>query len=244
VPVREAVVGGDPRRRFTLAIVTGTGALIVLGVTPVIGDIHSRSLHEKLGAIAGAIGFLVLAAIAVGSIASSLSRIVSRRAGGSGGTAVSLITSFVGYATAVFVALGLLAVPVQHLLLGGALTGVVVGIAAQQALGNVFAGLVLLFARPFAVDERVRIHSGALGGTFDGVIRGITLAYVTIDTVDGCINIPNSTILLAGVGPAPPGEPMAPPKPLVTGPVAGVPADSRGGIHQRDTAIPTRQGTA
>jgi small-conductance mechanosensitive channel len=36
----------------------------------------------------------------------------------------------------------LLAVPVQHLLLGGALTGVVVGIAAQPALGNVFAGLV------------------------------------------------------------------------------------------------------
>ena len=32
---------------------------------------------------------------------------------------------------------------VGSLLLGGAVTGIVVGIAAQQALGNLFAGVVL-----------------------------------------------------------------------------------------------------
>jgi hypothetical protein len=39
--------------------------------------------------------------------------------------------------------LSMLSVPVGHLLLGGAIAGVVLGIAAQQSLGNVFAGLVL-----------------------------------------------------------------------------------------------------
>ena len=47
--------------------------------------------------------------------------------------------------------------------MGGAITGVVVGIAAQQTLGNFFAGLVLLFARPYVPGQRVPVTSGAMG---------------------------------------------------------------------------------
>jgi small-conductance mechanosensitive channel len=65
--------------------------------------------------------------------------------------------------------LGLLAIPLQQLLIGGALTGVIVGIAAQPSLSNLFAGLVLLFTRPIAGRQRVRLHSGALGGPIGGV---------------------------------------------------------------------------
>ena len=60
--------------------------------------------------------------------------------------------------------LSMLSIPIGRLLLGGAIAGVVLGVAAQQSLGNVFAGLVLLMARPFAVGNRIRIRSGALGG--------------------------------------------------------------------------------
>jgi hypothetical protein len=42
------------------------------------------------------------------------------------------------------------------LAVGGAFTAVVLGLAAQQTLGNLFAGLVLLSTRPFRVGERVR----------------------------------------------------------------------------------------
>src|SRR5438034_4409842 len=37
------------------------------------------------------------------------------------------------------------------LLVGGALTGVIVGIAAQASLSNIIAGVVILFARPYTV---------------------------------------------------------------------------------------------
>ena len=59
----------------------------------------------------------------------------------------------VGYLVALLLALGLTNYPVGHLLLGGAILGVILGIAAQQSLGNVFAGLVLLAARPFTVRK-------------------------------------------------------------------------------------------
>jgi small-conductance mechanosensitive channel len=92
-------------------------------------------------------------------------------------------------------------VPVDHLLVGGVLTGVVVGIAAQQVLGNVFAGAVLLLARPFGVGDHIRVRSGALGGQFDGVVTGMNLTYVTLRTDEGPLHVPNSGMLAAAVGP-------------------------------------------
>src|SRR5262245_12756125 len=43
------------------------------------------------------------------------------------------------------------------LLLGGAIVGVVVAAGSQASLGNFFAGLLLLFARPYRVGAVVRL---------------------------------------------------------------------------------------
>ena len=68
----------------------------------------------------------------------------------------------VGAFTTLLLTLVLFGVPVSQLVLGGALTTVFVSIAAQQALGNVFAGLVLMLARPFKVGDDIRLRAGAL----------------------------------------------------------------------------------
>ena len=44
--------------------------------------------------------------------------------------------------------------------LGGAVTAVVIGLAAQSTLGNVIAGIMLQASRPFRVGERVRLQGG------------------------------------------------------------------------------------
>ncbi len=174
-----------------------------MGLGSTLGNPHSPAIHEKVFAFAGAFAFLILAVVAVRSTADTLATTVGVHAGRSGGLAIKIVASFVGYVIVLFVVLGLLAVPVQHLLLGGAFTGVIIGIAAQQALGNVFAGLVLLLAQPFGVHERVRIRSGSLGGVMEGVVRSMSLTYTTIETTDGPVNVPNSALLAAAIGPAP-----------------------------------------
>ena len=40
----------------------------------------------------------------------------------------------------------------------------IIGLAAQQTLGNLIAGMVLLSARPFRVGERVRLQAGGIAG--------------------------------------------------------------------------------
>jgi small-conductance mechanosensitive channel len=185
---------------FRVGIVTSVLAVACLVVVGALGNVHGHSLHQRVIALAGAGGFLVLAAIAIRSVGNEMHRVLAARAGEGHATVVRLLITFAGYSIAVLATLGLLAVPVQHLLLGGALTGVIVGIAAQQALGNIFAGLVLLLARPFNVGDAIRIRSGSLGGEFHGRVLGMGLTYVTVDTDSGVLSVPNSQVLDAGIG--------------------------------------------
>ena len=59
-------------------------------------------------------------------------------------------------------------------------TAVVFGLAAQQTLGNLIAGMVLLSARPFRVGERVRLQAGAVGGSVEGIVSSLGLLYTTL----------------------------------------------------------------
>jgi small conductance mechanosensitive channel len=84
---------------------------------------------------------------------------------------------------------------------GSAFTAVIVGLAAQQTLGNLFAGMVLISARPFRVGERVRFQAGAVGGSVEGVVSSLGLLYTTLARGDERIMIPNTVVLSAAVVP-------------------------------------------
>lgn len=110
---------------------------------------------------------------------------------GTVGFLIRLVTIIV----AALVALDAAGVKAQTLALGGALTAVIVGLAAQQTFGNLIAGTVLLSARPFRVGERVRLQGGALAGQVDGVVSSLGLLYTTFVAGDESIMVPNSVVL-------------------------------------------------
>jgi small-conductance mechanosensitive channel len=99
--------------------------------------------------------------------------------------------------------LALARVDVRQLVLGGVVAGVLLGIAAQQALANLFAGVVLLFARPFRVGDQIWVRSGSLGGPVEGMVTEISLTYVRLTGDDGPFLLPNSLVLSAAVAPRP-----------------------------------------
>jgi len=108
-----------------------------------------------------------------------------------------------------------------QLLVSGAVVGVLVGIAAQQSLANLFAGLVLLFARPFRVGDRVRFRAGALSGEVEGMVIDVSLTYVRLQTDEGPVLLPNSQALAAAVLLLPNHEPTDLPDALDPGGVPG-----------------------
>lgn len=145
--------------------------------------------------------FVVSGIMAGRAVARKLSRVSTGRAGVSAGSAIRLICLILTYLTVGLGLLAMLQVDLGNLLVGGAVTGIVVGIAAQQTLGNFFAGLVLFFARPYVPGQRVKVYSGGMGGPFIGVIVGAGLLYTFIDTRSGVVSLPNSGLLAAAIGP-------------------------------------------
>lgn len=112
---------------------------------------------------------------------------------------VGFVIRLATVAVAVIVALSIVGVEARTLALGGAAATVILGLAAQQTLGNVFAGTVLLSARPFRVGDRVRLQGGPLAGQIEGTVGSLGLLYTTFVTEDGPTMVPNSVVLNVAV---------------------------------------------
>lgn len=103
------------------------------------------------------------------------------------------VVTVVGWGYVLLLALSLLRVNLSGLLVGGAVTGLLVGIAAQSALGNLFGGLVVLLLHPYDVGQRVTLRSPAFGGVeYTGIVREVNLFYTTLETGPSRLVIPNA----------------------------------------------------
>src|SRR4051794_680601 len=89
----------------------------------------------------------------------------------------------------------------RTLAVGGAFTAVIFGLAAQQTLGNLIAGTVLLSARPFRVGDRVRLQGGPLAGNIEGVVSTLGLLHTTFASGEDSIMVPNSVVLSVAIAP-------------------------------------------
>ncbi len=168
------------------------------------GTFTTNDLANQFIGYGAAVLFLVFASSAVYGLAGKSRELLQPTAGPAHSAIVRYAILIVGALATLVITLVLFGVDVSQLVLGGAITTVFLSIAAQQALGNVFAGLVLVFARPFQVGDAVRLRAGALGGTLDGIVTDIGITYVRFDTDGSVMSIPNSQVLNAVVGPIPP----------------------------------------
>ncbi|MFL6051336.1 MAG: mechanosensitive ion channel domain-containing protein [Actinoallomurus sp.] len=163
--------------------------------------VPGQRLPWQLAAAGSAVVFCLLAFAATLGLSGRARDLMLPRFGTGHATMVRLVLVLIGALTTLVLTLQLFGLPVGQLVLGGALTGVLVGIAAQQTLANLFAGIILLLSRPFTVGEEIRLSSGPLGGEFQGTVLEIGLTYVRLQAEDGDYHLPNAQVLSAAVGP-------------------------------------------
>ncbi len=166
--------------------------------------LNTSDLTNQFVTYGTAVLFLVFGSTATYGLAGKSRELLEPKTGPAHAAIVRYAILLTGGFTTLLITLVLFGVPVSQLVLGGALTTVFVSIAAQQALGNVFAGLVLVFARPFRVGDTIRLRAGALGGTIDGIVTDIGISYVRLNADGNVMSVPNSQVLNAVVGPVPP----------------------------------------
>jgi small-conductance mechanosensitive channel len=163
------------------------------------GKLVADQTHRLIALVA--IGVcLVAGVLTVQLVGNELARLARHRGSPAAASAIRLGVQIIGYLAILVTILGLFAVKIESVLLSGAIVSVVLGLAAQQSLGNAFAGVVLLVSRPFKVGDYITLRAGALGGQYDGRVTAISLMFTIMQTADGPISFPNAAVLSAATG--------------------------------------------
>jgi len=160
-------------------------------------NIADKKLTEKLIAYISVFLFVSAGIVFLRLSTAIINKIIAQRRLGIGrAAAIQFILRVIGYLIILLVALELINISVAKLLLGGAVLGIILGVAAQQALANFFASVILIITHPFRVGEEVTIISGSFGGANEGTILDIGLTHTKLKLIDGrTMFMPNSTVL-------------------------------------------------
>jgi small-conductance mechanosensitive channel len=162
------------------------------------GGITSTSkIQYKLINSAGVLIFVIFAFIFLSVLSKAVKKaIINSNLGRGRAAAAEFLINIFGYLVILFTALDHLGIAVGHLLLGSAILGIILGVAAQQALANVFASIVLIVSHPFTVGQEITVLSGGLGGKYEGTVIDIGVTHTRIrEKDDNIIAFPNAALL-------------------------------------------------
>jgi small-conductance mechanosensitive channel len=161
-------------------------------------ELFGTDLPVRVGT---AVAIMVLGFWIARDIGRSAEPILYRRMDRATAGTVSFLIRLIFLGAAILTALRFAGLRPETLAVGGAITAVVVGLAAQQTFGNVLAGLVLVSARPFRVGDRVRLQAGGVAGQLEGVVTSVGLLYTIFAQGEDSMMVPNSVVLSAAVVP-------------------------------------------
>jgi len=200
----DQVVGGQidrvdarrARREAFVLLILIVGVLVAFAERSSILPDAGKPLRYVTAAVLALLGWLLARTIARG-MAPALFRRMEPGTAGTTGFLIRLAT----IAIVVITALRIAGVKPETLAVGGAFTAVVLGLAAQQTLAHVFAGLVLLTTRPFQVGDRIKLRGGSMAGEVEGIVGSLGLFYTTLISAGDRTMIPNNVIMQLAVIP-------------------------------------------
>ncbi|HTW56442.1 MAG TPA: mechanosensitive ion channel family protein [Thermoplasmata archaeon] len=154
-------------------------------------------------------GAIVLVAYVVArSVSAATNALIARRGGMSRAPAIRIFLNLLVAVGATLALFKLAGVSIESIFLGSALAGIVLGLAAQTVLANVFSGLLLILADPFRPGDRVSFVSSSYGAigpsyahdmmypSYTGVVEDVGLIYTTLRLAGGEeVRVPNGVVL-------------------------------------------------
>jgi small-conductance mechanosensitive channel len=186
-----------------LLILIGSGVATTLTYLykPIIGN-YVEPIYLIILLVGGVLGIRVLTSLVF--------RIARPTLGVTRGRGVRNFILIVGGILIVLGAFAIVGINVTAALLAGGFTAIVLGLAAQQVLGNIFGGVSLLFTKPFEIGDRITMVNssyGLLGPTYPheslypgytGIVADVGIFYTTLLLDEGVPTvIPNSQMINA-----------------------------------------------
>jgi small conductance mechanosensitive channel len=171
--------------------------LVLLGVFPT--DQLSETISEMINTIISRLPFLAIGLIAfiLFLILARIAKLIIVQIGERTRIDVTLAKILGSLASIVTVILGILVVAViifptfspGNLVAGLGITSVAIGFAFKDILQNIFAGLLILWRKPFLIGDQIRSQN------FEGTVEEINIRSTHVKTYDGeRVVIPNADI--------------------------------------------------
>jgi small conductance mechanosensitive channel len=148
---------------------------------------------------ASALAFVILGWAFARGVGRAAGPALYRRLSPSTAGIVDFLIRLVALVFVVLVALYGVGLPPRTLVLGGAVAAAILGLAAQQTLGNLVAGLVVQSARPFKLGDRIRLRGGGIGDEIEGIVSSLGLLYTTLTPTKESVGVPHA-LLAEGEG--------------------------------------------
>jgi small-conductance mechanosensitive channel len=216
----------DPSEPRPLRILFRNLLLVILlsvGLYLAFTEFNQNLFHgvSRLDVLLLEAGAIVLVAWAAARAFTSASDAVLRRQGQvHHGATIRVFLNCLIAVAAVLALSSLAGVSLETIFLGSAFAGIVLGLAAQTVLANVFAGLLLVIASPFHPGDRVSIVSASYGAfapsyphemlypSYVGTVEDVELLYTILRLDAGGVGkVPNAVVLAALVVLQSPGVP-------------------------------------
>lgn len=191
----------NARRRAAVLLPLAIAVIVVFDNREAWFGVGNHSPWNTPMRIAAVLALIALGWAAARDIGRAAGPTLFKRMDPSTAGTVGFVVRLVTVAITIAVALSIAGASASSIVAGSAFTAVIIGLAAQQTLGNLFAGMVLLSARPFRVGERVRLQAGAVAGQLEGVVSSLGLLYTTLARGEDRIQVPNNVVLAAAVVP-------------------------------------------
>lgn len=103
---------------------------------------------------------------------------------------IPLVAIILWSVAAYFIVVNIFSPPRETLIAGLASAGIAVGLAAQDVIKNIFAGLVIIFDSPFKVGDKIEV------GSHYGEVNQIGLRSTKITTADDSkVTLPNAEVM-------------------------------------------------
>ncbi len=142
---------------------------------------------------------------------------MSKSVGDHNASSLSFIIKVAGYTLTMLIFLSYFKIGLGAALAAGGFSGLILGLASQNVLSNIFGGIMIIVTRPFKVDDRITVSTWQYGldapayppkfwsndfiiPGYTGIVKNISLIYTYIITDDNTpLRIPNSILIQAAI---------------------------------------------
>ncbi|MCL4364710.1 MAG: mechanosensitive ion channel family protein [Candidatus Marsarchaeota archaeon] len=161
--------------------------------------------------------FIIAGVAATTGISKVVYSKMAKSVGEHNATSLSFIVKIFGYTLTLLVLFSYFKISVTAALAAGGFSGLILGLASQNVMSNIFGGITILTTKPFKINDRITVSTWQYGliapayppkfwsndfiiPGYTGIVKVVSLIYTQIITDDNVpLKIPNSVLIQAAI---------------------------------------------